>query len=177
MIFPSFSIIKPKLSSRKNKILELSMTFYFFIVISVGIYMINFFSEEIHSVELIVLLILSPVFIAFYPLIYVTRKYNMAYIVLGTLIFKENEVQIVKGESTRTLRYLDIRNMILRYSLGYKRGSENALSYSCEIELINNETLTIEILRDATVQPKGFWKRKNKIFNILDERMQRYKVY
>ena len=177
MIFPSFPIIKPKLSRKKSKILELLMTFYSFTVFTIGIYIINCFSEEIHSIELIALLILSPVFIGIYPLIYVYRKYLISYIVLGNLIFEENEIQIVQGEFSRRLRYLDIRNMILRYSLGHKKGSENALSYFCEIELINKETLTIEILRDATVQPKSFWKRKNKIFNILDEKMQRYKVY
>ena len=35
----------------------------------------------------------------------------------------------------------------------------------------------IEILRNAEVQPKSLWKRKNTIFKVLDEKMHRYKVY
>jgi hypothetical protein len=177
MIFQSFSIIKPKPSRRKINIIGLLMALFLFTVnIYICVSIIKLFLKEMHSKELIVLF-LSYIFVSVYLVFYITRKYIMTYTVLGTLIFEENGVQIVQGEFTRTLRYLDIRNMILRYSLGYKRGSEKALSYSCEIELINKETLTIEILRNSEVQPKSFWKRRNTIFKVLNEKMHRYKVY
>ncbi|WP_075603977.1 hypothetical protein [Saccharicrinis aurantiacus] len=174
----SFSIIRPKLSNKKRNILGLLIGLFLVPINAyLGTEIIKIFVVEIGNkyitVAFLVVYTVTTVCLVFY----LNKKYVLAYVKIGTVICKEEGIEIVQGEFRRALRYLDIRKMILRNSLGYKRGLENSISYSCEIELITKEQLKLEILRDGVIQPESFRKRRNKIFNLLDEKMPRYKVY
>ncbi len=177
MTFHSFSIIKPKFTKRKVNILGLLMALYLFTVNLYICVKISGLLGELLSKDLIAPFLLTYVFISAFFVFYIYKRYVLAYEILGTLTFKEKEVEIAQRDFLKTFRYLDIRKMILRNSLNYSREKENALSYACELDLINKEKLTIEILRNAVVQTEGFWKRKITIFKVLDEKMTRYKVY